>query len=227
MLKFISEHTLIILLSLGTGFNFFWLYRHMKQLRMNYIAVFLLSVLHTVAGVLSVKVFAVLETLDLSKAGAMSLFGGIFFLPIVYYIGAKISKREVAKVFDTFTPCMIFTVMCARINCILSGCCKGQCISGLGEIRWPTRQLEVIFYIVLLSYFWKKDISVDKEKQEGLYYPIYMIAYGALRFLIEGFRESSSPTIIHVSHLWALLTFCLGLSIYIELKKKKRRKKVC
>ena len=79
---------------------------------MKWYAVIAFSVLHTVCGVLSVKAFAFLETGD---AGNMSLFGGVFFMPVLYFISAKVSKRNIKAVFDIFTICMIFTVMCGSI----------------------------------------------------------------------------------------------------------------
>ena len=81
----LKEHSLIVLLLLGTIFNVFWLYRMRRQLQMKWYAVIAFSVLHTVCGVLSVKAFAFLETGD---AGNMSLFGGVFFMPVLYFISA-------------------------------------------------------------------------------------------------------------------------------------------
>lgn len=71
----LKEHSLIVLLLLGTIFNVFWLYRMRRQLQMKWYAVLILSVLHTAIGVCSVKVFAFLESGDI---GNMSLFGGVF-----------------------------------------------------------------------------------------------------------------------------------------------------
>ena len=127
LLLWLKEHSLIVLLLLGTIFNVFWLYRMRRQLQMKWYAVLILSVLHTAIGVCSVKVFAFLESGDI---GNMSLFGGVFFMPIAYWLGAKLIKRPYCKVCDVFTPCMLFTLMCARINCIVSGCCSGLVIPG-------------------------------------------------------------------------------------------------
>lgn len=141
-----KDYSLSALLLLGTIFNIFWLYRMRRQLQMKWYAVIAFSVLHTVCGVLSVKAFAFLETGD---AGNMSLFGGVFFMPVLYFISAKVSKRNIKAVFDIFTICMIFTVMCARINCIVSGCCAGLVIPGT-HYHFPTRELEILYYIVML-----------------------------------------------------------------------------
>lgn len=213
---------LYILLAIGTGFSFYWIMRHASQLRVSWWMAALLAIGHTIVGLACVKVFAVLETLDLSKIENQSLFGAVFFMPLAYYLGAKISKRRMSDVFDIFTPCMVFTLLCARTSCILSGCCLGRFIHGASGWRWPTRELEILFYLILLIFYIRKD---KQEKNVGLNYPIYMIAYGAFRFLIEGFRTADTVSFVHVSHIWAAITFCLGLSIYIELKQRKTRRK--
>ena len=66
-------------------------------------AVFPVAVLHTLIGVLSVKIFAFLETgFNPDSLGNMSLFGGVFFMPVLYFISAKVSKRNIKTVFDIF-----------------------------------------------------------------------------------------------------------------------------
>lgn len=222
--NWISDNLLYLLLSAGAVFTFVWLCLLKSRLKMKWYAALLLAVLHTVYGVLTVKAFAIIEGFgDLSVAGNMSLFGGIFFMPLAYWAGAKLTKRNTAQVFDIFTICMIFTVMCARINCIFSGCCFGTLIPGLETVRWPTREVEVVFYVVLLIVLGRKVLA---GKSHGEIYPIYMISYGALRFVLEFLRyKADSTSIFHLSHLWAFVTFALGLSIYYELQSPQKAKK--
>ena len=215
----LKEHSLIVLLLLGTIFNVFWLYRMRRQLQMKWYAVLILSVLHTAIGVCSVKVFAFLESGDI---GNMSLFGGVFFMPAAYWLGAKLTKRPYCKVCDVFTPCMLFTLMCARINCIVSGCCSGLVIPGT-HVHFPTRELEILYYIVMLILLIPR---VKKSKNPGSIYPLYMASYGAFRFIDEFFRTSSTGMLFHLSHVYAAIAFAAGLSIYIEssMKNKKGKK---
>ena len=215
----LKEHSLIVLLLLGTIFNVFWLYRMRRQLQMKWYAVLILSVLHTAIGVCSVKVFAFLESGDI---GNMSLFGGVFFMPIAYWLGAMLIKQPYCKVCDVFTPCMLFTLMCARINCIISGCCAGLVIPGT-HFHFPTRELEILYYIVMLILLVPR---VKKSKNPGGIYPLYMASYGAFRFIDEFFRTSSTGMLFHLSHVWAAIAFAAGLSIYIEssMKNKKGKK---
>ena len=216
-MSWLQTNSLYLLLTVGTIFNVFWLYRMRRQLQMKWYAVIAFSVLHTVCGVLSVKAFAFLETGD---AGNMSLFGGVFFMPVLYFISAKVSKRNIKAVFDVFTPCMVFTVMCARVNCILSGCCRGLPIPGTNGMRFPTREAEIVFYLILLAVLCPR---IWKERLQGRAYPVYMMCYGAFRFIIEFFRESDISGLFHRAHLWALITLLLGVSIYAEMKTSKSK----
>lgn len=216
----LTDRALFILLGCGTLFNVYWLHRCRERLHLRWLSVLLLSVLHTVLGVLSVKVFALFETGNFSN---MSLFGGVFFMPLFYWGVAKLAKQKAADVFDVFTICLVFTLMCARLNCIVSGCCLGAHIpiEGLTHLRFPTRELELLFYVLLLSRLWRKVLSGSAR---GMIYPIYMIAYGIFRFVTETLRFSDrTDSILHVSHLWALLSLGIGISIYGELRKKEKK----
>ena len=220
LLTWLSDHALILLLGCGTLFNVYWLHRCRERLHLRWLSVLLLSVLHTVLGVLSVKVFALFETGNFSN---MSLFGGVFFMPLFYWGVAKLAKQKAADVFDVFTICLVFTLMCARLNCMISGCCLGAHIpiEGLTHLRFPTREMELLFYVILLSRLWRKVLSGSAR---GMIYPIYMISYGIFRFVTETLRVSGrADSILHISHLWALLSLGIGISIYGELQKKEKK----
>ena len=220
LLTWLTDRALFILLGCGTLFNVYWLHRCRERLHLRWLSVLLLSVLHTVLGVLSVKVFALFETGNFSN---MSLFGGVFFMPLFYWGVAKLAKQKAADVFDVFTICLVFTLMCARLNCMISGCCLGAHIpiEGLTHLRFPTRELELLFYVLLLSRLWRKVLSGSAR---GMIYPIYMISYGIFRFVTETLRFSDrTNSILHVSHLWALLSLGIGISIYGELRKKEKK----
>lgn len=183
---------------------------------MPWLAALLLSLLHVAYGVFCVKAFAILEGNPASK-GAMSLFGAVFFMPVAYWFGAVLTKRDKAEVFDIFSICMIFTLFCARINCLISGCCLGRLIPGLEPLRWPTREAELIFYIVFLAFLAPR---VFRGKTFGQVYPFYMIVYGIVRCALECFRVSTTDNIFHLSHVWAILSFILGFVLYTEIKKR-------
>ena len=216
-MTWISEHSLILLLTAAALFTGFWLFLQRSRLRMGLVWVLILSPLHVIVGVLCVKVFAALENFRLGDFQLMSLFGAIFLLPLFYWLGAKLTKRKAAAVFDVFVVPMVFTLACARVNCLISGCCRGMIIPGT-SVRYPTREIELVFYAVILTWFF---LRTTRKKTDGILYPVYMIAYGCFRFVIEFFRESvSSIGVFHLSHLWALLCLITGLSIYLEMRRK-------
>lgn len=177
-----------------------------------------MAILHTAWGVMCVKVFAIMETMDMESAGNMSLFGAVFFMPVLYFAVSKITKRKLSDVFDICTVCMMFTLMCARVNCIITGCCSGLAIPGMNGICWPTRETELLFYVVMIILLGRK---VYRHECEGLIYPIYMICYGIFRFMCEWFRFSPNTTYpIHIAHLWSIVAIVAGIIAYKVIKKK-------
>lgn len=95
----------------------------------------------------------------------------------------------------------------------------------MGSIRWPIRELELLYYIAMMIYF---GIKVYKGKTSGEVYPIYMVSYGVLRLIIEPLRvEYDSLGAIHFGTIWSILSIIIGLSIYWSQKEetKKRRRK--
>lgn len=216
---FIDSNFLWIMLSVSAVFTMIWLQLLRERLQMAWYTAILIAVLHVVYGVFCVRVFARLEG---AGNGAMSLFGAVFFMPVAYYLGARLSKRSVAEVFDIFTVPLVFTLMLARVNCLHAGCCLGRLIGSTG-MRWPTRETELVFYILFLAIMIPK---VRKGKTQGTAYPIYMASYGGFRLVIEFFREASTNTLFHLSHLWAITAIALGVSVYIELRKRSIKRKV-
>ena len=124
MFTWLSDHSLAVLLTVSAAFTYWWLWRCRERLRLDRrLAALALAVGHIFIGLFSVKAFAVLEAFDMGAMGSMSLFGAVFFMPLVYWAFAKLSGRSAADVFDVFTICLVFTLMCARLNCMISGCC--------------------------------------------------------------------------------------------------------
>lgn len=218
VLEWLQSHILYILLFVAAVFTFDWLYQCRAQLRLRWYSALILAVLHVVVGVACVRFFAFAEAgFDAEKAGNLSLFGGIIILPAFYFLGAKLTKRSVAAVFDVFTIPLAATLLLARINCFFGGCCLGKLIGETG-MRWPTREAELVFYAVFIVLTLPR---VFKGRGKGEVYPLFMIAYGAFRAVDECFRENPNyPGIFHLSHVWAFAVLALGILILILLRKR-------
>lgn len=212
-----DRYFLYIILVFASLFGYFWISSHKKKLSINDGMSLLLAVLHTLAGVICVKAFAFLEG---AEAGAMSLFGAVFFMPAFYFAAAKLTKRKTADVFDIFVILIIFTLMCSRLNCLKAGCCLGNIIPGTKALRWPNREMEIGFYLVLLVWLGRK---VGRSQYSGKIYPMYMMAYGVFRFIVEWLRESEYWVgLFHISHIWALVSIGVGAYVYYKLSKGKK-----
>lgn len=217
MLEWISAHPLLMLLAGASIATFIWLMLARRRLEIKWYAAALIAVLHVLCGVLCVKLFAVAEAgFDFSQFSGQSLFGAVFFLPLFYYLGAKLFRRKPADVFDCFAVPMIFTLFCARISCLITGCCLGRQIPG-SSMSYPTREAELIFYAVLLIILIPR---VIKNTRRGTAYPIFLTAYGAFRFVCEFFRESKAVGVFHIAHLWAALAFIAGISLLLEINNR-------
>lgn len=214
MMAFMKQHFLIIVLSVGLTFDILWHYKMRKRLKLELIGVLIVTFLTMIFGFLSVRLLAEIEGVH----GGMRLYGAVFLMPIAYYIQAKITKCQISEVFDIMTVSLVLTLMCARINCFISGCCFGRQISYHTTARWPTREAELLFYLLFLMVAIPK---VELRKTDGRLFPIYMVVYGFFRFINEFFRYSeTTSSYFHLAHLWSFLAFAIGFSILMEMKKK-------
>lgn len=206
-----NRYFLYILLALATAFGYFWISHNKKKLQIGEGMSLLLAVAHTLLGLMCVKIFAFLE----GSPGGQSLFGGILFMPVLYFVASKVFKRSIAAAFDTGAMLMVFTLLCARLNCFMGECCLGACIPGTEDLRWPTRELEVAFYIFQLVWLGRKS---GKRQDAGKLYPLFMLSYGIFRFVEEWFRETTNPIgFFHISHIWALASIVIGAYVYYRL----------
>ena len=224
ILEFLRVYNLTIILAVATVVSVFWLTFFKKELGIKWYTAVIIGVLHTVIGVVCVKLFAAFEGLvGPGEPGNLSLYGGVFLMPVFYFIGAMIFKRDVKTVFDIFSFPMIFTLFCSRFNCLIVGCCEGVVIPGT-EIRYPTREAEILFYVILLHILGTK---IFKRRFDGKVYPIYMLSYGIFRFIVEFFRESQHAFgLFHISHIWSVLSACIGAAFLIILSKKNPQTKI-
>lgn len=222
----VTHYVLMILLLLATIINFVWLFLNRKDLKMNLLVLILFSIFHTIIGVLFVVLFAFSESgFNIESFGNLSLYGGVFLMPIVYLGYALVRKIPIGRAFDIFTISLVETLFFARINCFFGGCCKGIFLPWL-NFNFPSRELELLFYLLFIILFTDK---IFKNKSTGKVYPTYMVSYGIFRFFIEFLRESDANSLLHLGHIWSIVSFLLGLTriilMYFGEKKHGEKKK--
>lgn len=206
----------MILLVVATIVNFVWLFFNRKDLKTNIFVLVIFSIFHTIIGIIFVGLFAYMESGFKKEAlGNISLYGGVFFMPVIYLLYALISKIKISRAFDIFTISLISTLFFARINCLISGCCLGIKFPN-SEIRVPTREIELLFYLLFMIFAISK---IYKNETNGYIYPIYMLSYGILRFILEFLREGDNTIgILHIGHIWSLVSIVIGILFIIYLK---------
>lgn len=222
---FTTHYILLILLTVATLCNYVWLYFNKKSLNMNLVTYIIFPIFHTIIGIVFVFLFAYFESgFKFDAIGNLSLYGGVFFMPTIYFLYALIFKIKFNRSFDVFAISLIITLFFARINCIIAGCCEGILI-GEGNLRVPTREIELLYYALFLIFTVKE---VYKNKTNGYIYPIYMVSYGFVRFIIEFLRESNSSSIFHIGHIWSLVSILIGTGfiLYLYFAKGVRYGKV-
>ena len=212
-----AENALYILVIFGTIFTYIWLWSFHDTLKLKPGAVFAITVSYTFFDAVCVKLFAVIEYLDISAINKMSLFGAILFMPFVIFGIAKISGIKPLLLFDISTPCFLFMFICGRVNCLIAGCCYGIYLAS--GFRWPVREAEIAFYLVLMIIF-----SVKQKKGifSGTCYAVFLLSYGIFRFAAEFVRYfPDQEGLWHRGHFCAAVSFIAGLIWFIIIRKKK------
>ncbi len=168
--------------------------------------------------------------------GGLVFYGGFIFAAIFVVIYTRLKKTSLWKIADILAPGLAIGHAIGRIGCLMAGCCYGrecdlpwavvfknpQSLAPLGIHLHPTQIYEVlgnlaIFCILLL---------VRQKKQiDGQVFWIYVLLYGAMRFLVEMFRGddrgSSVFGIVSVSQFIGILMICASVFMHFYMKRKK------
>lgn len=214
----IQTNILYILLAIGVIFSIAWVLNFQKELRIRWYAVVIVCILIAATGVVSAVLFAKLEGLVAGQPpGNMSIYGAIFFTPLVCVFGTLIMRRPVKAYSDVLTIPIIILAALARVNCFFKGCCLGSEIPGTA-FRYPTREAELVFDVVLIVILIK---LTSKKRFTGVNYPIYLLSYGIFRFIIQWFREEGFAVgPLTLSHIWSIVSITAGLVLIVLLKNK-------
>lgn len=226
MIEFLkNNYFLLILLGIAIIVVYIWLYLNRKKLNAKWWEVLIVTVSVMLIGVVTVKVFPFIEVVfNQAKPGNVSLFGAIIFLPIYFFVYAKIKKLPIGLVFDIFTIALIVTAFVAKFNCLHEGCCYGKEI-GSTVYRYPTREIELIFLLVFSIVLIP---LIYSNKLGGFGYCLFIIGYCVMRFIVECLTEPTSGGLhsivfgwFNVSHIWSMILIVVSLILIIILKKRR------
>lgn len=201
---------------------FIWLMKCRKRLNMKWYMALIVAAAHTLFGVLCMHLWALMEGgFNPNTSAGLRLYGGIFTLPLAYLCWAKTTKRKISETMDIGAISTLTGMIFARCTCMVAGCCVGDLIGDL-SIRWPIREIELLYYAAFLIYYAGK---VYYGKTYGQVYPAYLLTYGILRFIMEWVREEFTGNIgtIHLAHIWSIISIVIGAAIYFELQANLKR----
>lgn len=135
------------------------------------------------------------------------VYGGIMAGVLAGVIYCRVKKLAFFKYFDLAAPSIALAQGFGRIGCFLAGCCYGRETDAWFGVTFPEKSMapagvkliptqllssvgDFIIVIILLLFHNKK-----KSRRDGDVGALYMLLYGAGRFVIEFFRSDDRGTV--------------------------------
>lgn len=169
--------------------------------------------------------------------GGATFFGGLLCALLLFpgLLGLKKGRRvSVKSRLNDLAPCIPAGHCLGRIGCFLGGCCYGKPAGWAPGVVFPAGSLpferygslplhpvqlyEAAFLLLLalLLFFWARERA----------FPLYLIGYGAGRFLLEFLRGDDRGCLLpglSPAQAISLLLIAVGI-VLLAIEAKKRRK---
>jgi phosphatidylglycerol:prolipoprotein diacylglycerol transferase len=165
-----------------------------------------LGVLLIVAGMLGGKLFHIVFFWNefiagWRAAGLASLregfvfYGGFICASLATVVYARRKKLPLAKLADAFAPAIALGHALGRLGCFFEGCCYGKVCSLPWAVKFPaehpmdslpvhpTQLYEAAGNLVIFA-----ALAAFRKRFDGQVWWLYVLSYGALRFVVEFFR---------------------------------------
>ncbi|MBQ3235501.1 MAG: prolipoprotein diacylglyceryl transferase [Clostridia bacterium] len=163
------------------------------------------------------------------------LIGGVATFLIVYFILRKKLSGTLLELLPIAPSCITIAHAFGRIGCAFAGCCYGMetdsaiAMYNHGAWRIPVQLYESTFLFILFGVL--TILLVKKNFKQTM--PIYLVAYGIFRFVIEYFRGDErgklfGSDLISPSQFWSILMVVIGIALFFLLRylyKKEELKK--
>lgn len=122
----------------------------------------------------------------------MRIFGGLLFTPVFLYFPVKYLAGDFRLISDIIAPGAFLILGCSKIGCAIYGCCYGIPFShGVStpfeeHLCFPVQALESVLCFVLFAAVYY--LFTTNRLKKGALYPLSLILYGTVRFLVEFLR---------------------------------------
>ncbi|MBO5195677.1 MAG: prolipoprotein diacylglyceryl transferase [Clostridia bacterium] len=184
----------------------------------------IVSVAIIVTGLIGAELWYFLENGDW---GGKSFFGAVYFAPLTFIAVAKILKMPYVYSLDLCATSGCLALAVLKVQCLIDGCCAGVILGQTEDniyVRFPSQIVEFVTALILtvlllyLSY---------NPKYRGKIYPITLVLYGTLRFVLNLFRDDWDRTQsfnlpLPLGNIWALIAVIVGAVWLIALKRKRK-----
>lgn len=163
-----------------------------------------LGFLLTVAGVAGTMLMFYIET---GLFGGTSFFGAVLFVPVLILpaLLLKLSYKDILNLCAS-SECLMLAIM--KLDCLATDCCIGKYIPSM-NFQFPSQIVEMIAGLLVMAAL----LLLEERKPGRHMYAWYLVLYGAVRFLLNGFRYGLEPFvwILPNGHFWALVSVLIGL----------------
>lgn len=177
-----------------------------------------------VTGYIGSKLWFFLEN---GKWDGLSFFGAIYLSPFAFWLAAKWLRMEYLHALDFCATAGCFVLALLKIQCLMDGCCGGMILFLNDEhmyVRFPSQIVEFTTALILagsmlaLSY---------KEKNRKKIYPITLVSYGSLRFVLNLFRDDwdrahEMGLFLPIGCIWAIMAVVIG-AIWLVTDWRKQK----
>jgi phosphatidylglycerol---prolipoprotein diacylglyceryl transferase len=145
------------------------------------------------------------------------------------YAAVEIAKRLVGYpgvTGDWFALIAPVGIAVGRVGCLLHGCCLGSVCEPAwftlkdkeGVARWPAVPVEILFNIVVMGVFF---VLRRKRRLAGQHFHLYLIGYGAFRFIHEFLRDTPKLAgLLSGYQIAALGVLILGVAGFIRRRNR-------
>ena len=173
-----------------------------------------------VCGVSGTKLLYYIES-GFTSFNGMSFFGAVFLVLLLMPLAGLLFRLKPLQSLDACAPCVASIIGFMRFGCLCAGCCGGvMCTIGSFPFQWPAQLMEGFGDMLILVLLLRLE---QKEEKRGWLYPVFLVAYGVMRFFIEFVRTSPKNMLGFSEGQWlALLGVMIGAACIMVLRKDKR-----
>lgn len=208
--------TLLIALTLGTLVMLAIMLICRRWVAIGKLKTVIFAVLLTACGLASVKIMAFIESGEWS---GLSFFGAVFFEPVFLLLLSLLLREKWTTLLDLSAPSICGMLMVMKMECLRSGCCKGRILfkTAAGVIvRFPSQIVELLAAVALAVFLIR---LMRNAKYRGKIYPVFMVSYGAVRFVLNLCRATTPFIwILPAGNFWSLIAIVIGV-VWLRILK--------